>query len=133
MRRFVIIDKFAEGTPFRGCDSHKREFEALGILILGVEFVDVELPTAGAEVHGFCKSESLQVSKMKHNEGVVMKGEKRWGRGDVVEVVWHSRVSAPAFTPGSLHPSSVPLGCRIRPLKISPTRPEGVFNSWKSW
>ena len=53
MRRFVIIYEFAEGTPFRGCDSHKREFETLGVLVLGVEFVDVELPTAGAEGHGF--------------------------------------------------------------------------------
>lgn len=56
MRRFIIIDKFAEGTPFRGCDSHKREFETLGVLIFGVEFVDVELPTAGAEGHDFWKS-----------------------------------------------------------------------------
>jgi hypothetical protein len=63
MRRFIIIDEFAEGTPFRGCDSHKGEFETLGVLILGVELVDVELPTAGAEGHGFCNSESLQISK----------------------------------------------------------------------
>jgi hypothetical protein len=78
MRRFTIIDKFAEWTPFRGCDSHKREFETLGVLILGVEFVDIELPTAGTEGHGFCKSESLQVSKIKHNDELVMKKKKRW-------------------------------------------------------
>lgn len=130
MRRFIIIDKFAEGTPFRGCDSHKRELEALGVLILGVECVDVELTTAGAEGHDFGGSGILQVSKIKHKEGVVMK--KRMGRGDVVEVVWHSCFSASAFTPGPLHPSSVPQGCGILPLKISPIRPESDFNSWKS-
>jgi hypothetical protein len=123
MRRFIIIYKFAEGTPFRGCDSHKCEFEALGVLVLGVEFVDVELTTAGAEGHGFEGSGTLGTSKIKHEDSVVK--EKRMGRGDVVEVVWHSRF---CIYPRSTPPQLCATGVRDTPSKNIPARPEVALN-----
>jgi hypothetical protein len=56
MGRFIRVYEFAEGTSFRGGDGHKRQLEGLRVIRLGVEFLDVEFSTAGAERHGSDKA-----------------------------------------------------------------------------
>jgi hypothetical protein len=56
MGRFISIYEFAEGASFRGGNSHERELEGLRVVRLGVEFLDVEFSTAGAERHGSNKA-----------------------------------------------------------------------------
>jgi hypothetical protein len=56
MGRFIRVYELAEGTSFRGGNSHERELEGLRVVRLGVEFLDVEISTAGAERHGFNKA-----------------------------------------------------------------------------